>query len=79
MTCINCGSEHVTLSMERVGDKTRTRNAGCLWALGRFFLILCTCGLWLLVGKRRATSNTTAITKRAALCQDCGHHWFIDK
>ncbi len=77
MVCPKCKSENVTVTMEQTGGKTRTRNTGCLWTLGRWFLILCTCGLWLLVGRRKSTGNTKFKNKTVALCQNCGHKWYI--
>lgn len=75
MICRMCGSSKVTVGVEQISSKTRTRNMGCLWAMGRFLLIMCTCGLWLLVGRRSRTSNTRHKNLRYAICQDCGHKW----
>lgn len=77
MKCIKCGSENVTISMEQTGGKTKTNNMGCLWSFGRFWLIICTCGLWLLVGKRKNTGKTAFKNKKIALCQKCGHKWTL--
>lgn len=35
MKCPKCGSENVSVQMVQIGAKTRERNRGCLWALGR--------------------------------------------
>ena len=45
--------------------------------IGRLFLIVCTCGLWLLVGRRKGTERTKYKNKKAALCQNCGHKWYV--
>ena len=58
MICPKCNSENVNVMLEQVSGKTRTRGMGCLWTLIRWFLIICTLGLWLLIGKRKGTSNT---------------------
>lgn len=77
MKCPKCGSENVNVQIEQTSAKTRTRNTGCLWGIGRLCLIVCTCGLWLLVGKRSKTGNTTFKNKTAAVCQDCGNKWYV--
>ena len=75
MQCPKCGSSHVNVQIEQVSGKTKTRNMGCLWGLGRLCLIICTCGAWLLIGKRSKTSNTKFRNKKVAICQECGHSW----
>ena len=77
MVCSKCGSENVTISMVTLKSKTRTKNTGCLWSIGRLLLILCTCGLWLLIGSRKHTSNTKNKTEKRAMCQNCGHDWKV--
>lgn len=77
MKCKHCGSENVTISIQQVGAKTRTRRTGCLWSIGRCFLIFMTGGLWLLIGKRKGTSNTKFKNVKVAICQDCGHSWNV--
>ena len=77
MKCVKCGSENVTITMQQVGGKTRTKKMGCLWSIGRWLLILCTCGLWLLLGRRKSTSNTKFKNVKYAICQECGHSWKI--
>lgn len=73
MNCPNCNSERVNVQI--VTDKVKTHNTGILHALGRFMLILCTCGLWLLVPKRK--SNSKMINSKLAVCQECGHSWKV--
>ena len=77
MKCVKCGSENVTINMVQKSAKTRTRGTGCLWSLGRLMLICFTCGLWLLVGKRKGTSGTKYRNVKHAVCQNCGHSWKI--
>jgi hypothetical protein len=57
--------------------KTKGKGMGCLWELGRLVLICCTCGLWLLVGKRKGTGKTKYVNRTVALCQNCGHKWNV--
>ena len=73
MLCKKCGSNNVNVVLEQVGGKVRTKNAGCLWGIGRMILIVCTLGLWLLVGSRKETSHTSFKHKVVAICQDCGN------
>lgn len=77
MQCPKCGSNNVNVQIEQVGGKTKVRKAGCLWSICRACLIFCTCGLWLLIGKRKGTNNTKFKNKTIALCQNCGHKWNI--
>ena len=77
MKCPKCGSEHINIQLEQVSAKTRHRNKGILWVLVRLTLIICTCGLWLLIGGRKGTSKTKFKTRKVAICQGCGHSWNI--
>ena len=78
MKCPKCKSENVNVQIEQVGGKTKVRKTGCLWEIGRLFLICCTGGLWLLIGKRKGTNNTTFVNKSVGVCQDCGNKWYIN-
>nr|DAG56997.1 MAG TPA: 50S ribosomal protein L2 [Caudoviricetes sp.] len=40
-------------------------------------LVLCTCGLWLLVPKRKSTSRTNIRTRKMAICNTCGYSWEV--
>jgi len=73
MKCPKCGSENVNVQM--INDKIKTNNTGILHALGRLTLIFCTCGLWLLVPKRK--SNSKIKNNTMAICQSCGNHWKV--
>lgn len=75
MTCPKCNSENVTITTEQVAGRTKTNKTGCLWSLGRMCLIICTCGLWLLIGKRKSHSSTNFNTKTVCVCQNCGNKW----
>ena len=75
ITCPNCGSNNINIQIIQGGMQTSTKGNGCLWSLGRTCLILCTCGLWLLVGKHAATSKTNVTTRKVHICQNCGHTW----
>lgn len=75
MTCPRCGGTDVKIQFIETSAKTRTRKAGCLWRLGRWCLIVCTGGLWLLIGRRKSTSNTKIRHAKRAICQSCGHAW----
>ncbi|MBU3126740.1 hypothetical protein [Clostridium tagluense] len=44
MQCPKCKNENVSVTLEQISGKTKHRNTGCLWSIGRFCLILCTCG-----------------------------------
>lgn len=75
MVCPKCGSQNVQVMNEVVGEKTRGRATGCLWKIGRWLLIICTCGLWLLVGRRKETHKTKTKNRTVAICQDCAYRW----
>ena len=77
MTCPKCESENVNITLEMVESETGMKKAGCLWGIGRFFLIICTGGLWLIIGKRKATLKTKFKNKKIAICQNCGHKWKV--
>lgn len=77
MKCIKCGSDNVNVQIEQVGGKSKARGMGCLWGLCRLCLIFCTCGLWLLVGKRKGTNNIKFTNKTVCVCQSCGNKWNI--
>lgn len=78
MICPRCGGLNVTVTVEQTAAKTRTRSTGCLWSLGRLFLIIITCGLWLLVGRRKRTSTTKFYSRTVGVCQNCGNKFYIN-
>jgi len=75
--CPKCGYDRISYTVIQDNAKTRQKNSGCLWAIGRWTLIILTCGLWLLVGKRKGTAKTTFNQKNMAVCQNCGYSWEI--
>lgn len=75
MKCPKCGSENVNVQVVQISGKTSSRGNGCLWSIGRWTLILFTCGLWLLVGKHKSTGTTKFKNETRAVCQSCGHTW----
>lgn len=77
MKCVKCGSENVTVTSEQVSGKTSTKHMGCLWSLGRMCLIVCTCGLWLIFGRKKETGKTKFKSNTVAICQSCGHKWKV--
>ena len=78
MVCPKCGSENVNITVEQVSGKTSARGNGCLWTLGRWTLIICTCGLWLLVGRHKGTGKTKFKNETVAICQNCGNKWAVN-
>ena len=77
LRCRKCGSTNIQVSMVQTGAKTHTRKAGLLSRLGRLCLIFFTCGLWLLVTKRRTQSKTKFTNEKTAICQSCGYSWKV--
>ena len=73
--CPKCGSQNVSFQVIQTGAVTNTKRKGCLFSLGRLVLIVCTCGLWLLFGKKKEKSTTRYLNKKVAICQKCGHQW----
>lgn len=73
MKCPHCGSTSVSVTM--VQSSGRTRKRGCLFGIGRLFLIIVTCGLWLLVGKTKSKTNFQ--NHKEAICQNCGKSWRV--
>ena len=73
--CPKCGSTNVSFQIVQTGAVTNTKAKGCLYSLGRLVLIVCTCGLWLLFGKKKSKSKTTFYNEKMAVCQNCGYQW----
>ena len=69
MKCRKCGSENIQL----VTGNSQVMGRGCLWSIGRLILIVCTLGLWLIVGSRKGKMNT----KTRAVCLSCGDKWNV--
>ena len=73
--CPKCGSTNVSIQMVQTGAVTNTKAKGCLYSLFRCLLIICTCGLWLLLGRKKSKSKTRFYNTKMAICQNCGHQW----
>ena len=69
MNCKRCGSENIQV----VAGDSNASGKGCLWSIGRFILIISTCGLWLFIGKRKGK----LVTKTRAVCLSCGDKWDV--
>ena len=74
-TCPKCGSSNISFQMVQTGAVTSTKERGCLFSLFRLILIICTCGLWLLFGRKKTKSKTKFTNQKMAICQNCGHQW----
>lgn len=77
LKCSVCRSENIKVEVVQVSGKTRNKGNGCLWSIGRGMLIMCTFGLWLLVGKRKGIGKTTFVNEKHAVCQSCGNSWVL--
>lgn len=77
MTCPKCGSSNVNVQIVQDNAVTRTKKTGCLWGIGRLLLIICTFGLWLIIGKRKSKSTTKYSSRKVAVCGNCGHSWDV--
>lgn len=77
MICPKCQSANVTIQMIQTGSKSNHKSGGCLWGIGRMFLIIFTCGLWLIIGKHKGGSKTKIKNKKIAICQNCAYEWKI--
>ena len=78
MVCPKCNSENVLVQQEQVSAKSNNNGSGCLWSIGRWCLVFCTCGLWLLVGKHKGKSKTKFKHRTICICQGCGNKWYIN-
>ena len=77
LTCRKCGSKNVNVQMLQTAASTSTKGKGCLFTIVRWTLIICTCGLWLLFGKKKSKSKTTFSNQKVAVCSNCGNSWNI--
>ena len=77
MVCPKCGSENVLVTTEQVSSKTKAKGNGCLWKIGRACLMVCTLGLWKLVGKHKGTAKTKVKNQTVGICQNCGNKFAI--
>lgn len=83
IVCPKCGGTNVSVQILQDSAKTKSRghSRGLLWKLGRLTLIICTCGLWLLVGRSKGAGKSKTKFKNlsAAVCQSCGYSWKLTK
>lgn len=77
MTCPKCGGTNVNVQIVQTGASTNTKKKGCLFGLMRALLIICTCGLWLVFGKKKEKSKTTYENRKVAVCSSCGNSWNV--
>jgi len=63
--------------MVQTGGVTRTKGKGCLFTIGRWFLIICTLGLWLIFAKKKSKSVTSFEHEKQAVCSNCGNSWTV--
>lgn len=78
MICPKCGNQNVVVTTEQLSAKTKNKGMGCLWGMFRLFLIVCTCGLWLLIPRRKGTGKTSFKNHTVAICQNCGNKWEVN-
>jgi hypothetical protein len=71
--CESCGSDKIAVQV--VQDQAVTKKKGFYHKLGRAFLVVCTCGLWLFVPSSAKKSKTEFKNKTIFVCQACGHLW----
>lgn len=71
LICPRCKSHNISVQIAQTRETHAKR--GALWGLGRVFLIIFTCGLWLLVG--RSKGRTRIKNESFAVCQNCGNRW----
>lgn len=74
MICSKCNSNNTRI--ELIQEKMKHKDRSFLVRIGRMFLILCTCGMWFLVPKRKGTSKIKS--KKMLICNECGHIEKVD-
>ena len=81
MTCPNCGSENVTVSMQQVSSKTKKHGnglGGIVNNTARGLTAMCTLGASNLVWKKSKGGEKTTVTNvKVCLCQNCAHSWEV--
>lgn len=70
MICPKCGSDKVNVVMD---TSQKVRDVTIFRKLGRLLLIICTCGLWLLVPRKKGSTKSRPV----ALCQNCGNKFNV--
>lgn len=77
LVCPKCGSHNVNVQIAQTKGRQSNHDAGCLAQCGRMLLIICTCGLWLLVPKFTGSGKMKYKNETMAVCQNCGHQWKV--
>ena len=77
MICKYCGGENVTFTSEQVSTKASENVMQPIMKFIRVALIICTCGLWLIVPKFKFAKKTKIQYREVAICQTCGKKWRV--
>ena len=75
MVCTKCGSEKVVVTTEQISSKTKESDTSLFRKIGRAILVMCTCGFWCFVPKKKETEKTKYKNRTVVICQNCGHKW----
>lgn len=77
MKCKKCSSENIKIDYVEVSSLTKTNHTSLVRKLARLTFIIATCGLWLLISKRKENSRTKVKNQKKCMCQNCGYSWSI--
>lgn len=81
MTCPQCGSENVQITMEETGSKTKKTGVGLgghINNAARGMTAMATLGLSNLVWKKaKGEAKTKTQLQKVCICQQCGNSWYI--
>ncbi len=69
MVCKKCGSENIQAVANTQG---KIKKRGCLMTLVHILLIICTCGLWIIIPLLRGGSKGKIKTTTDFVCLNCG-------
>jgi hypothetical protein len=75
MICPRCFGSDVRVQIVEAGSMTKVNHASAGRKAGRAGAGLVTGGMSLLLPKRKETSKVTVMTKKMAICQQCGADW----
>lgn len=73
--CRKCGGSNVDFRAEIINKGATIKNVSIISKLCRLTLICCTCGLWLLVPKKKATQKNKNKIVTLFTCKECGYVW----
>lgn len=76
MVCPKCRSTDITVQIVQEESKTTIKRVGLFRKLIRLCLVICTCGLWILVPRGKDKSTTTYVNRKVFTCQNCGTAWY---